>query len=186
MLLKSNGYDEMLETLDCAFAAEFQAVSPKISLPGTAAQYFLSGTSGLPAADRERRQMAGDVVGVERRAGEGADRPGARRPSRRVPAPRRKGRAGTRPSAVLSASGLNGGLPPAHHLRIEPGGLHGIGPRRRLPGRPAGSGCSRAWFRRAKSSAGHRACAGSRRHRRRSAPAAPGCAPPRRGFAAAR
>src|SRR5713226_7373603 len=55
----------------------FRAASLNISLPGWLLNIAPSApASGLPAPDLERRQVSGDVVGVECRTGEGADRTG--------------------------------------------------------------------------------------------------------------
>ena len=84
------------------------------------------------------------VVGVERRPGESADAVGRLAgPARRLGAERirRRDRGGNR-LGVASELGRQRRLSPAHHLRIEPGRLHRIGPRRACRARPADSGRS--------------------------------------------
>ena len=67
-------------------------------------------------------------------------------------------------------------LPPAHHLRIEPGGLHRIGPAGALAADQQIAIARRARCRRARPSGGRRACGGSPRRRRRCGSAPRACA----------
>src|ERR1700722_12082719 len=76
--------------------------------------------------------MPGDIVGIERRTGKGTDRiwiggPAAQ-PQRRVVEIRPEYRL-----RRLQRLRADRGLSPANHLCVEPGGLHGIGPRRPFP-----------------------------------------------------
>src|SRR6185312_8471882 len=86
----------------------------------------------LPAADLKRRQMAGDIAGVGRRPGKGAD--GVRSALSLALVPH----GGV---VEVGPEHAHGGLkrvrpqrrlPPAHHLGVQPGGLGGIGPGRAL------------------------------------------------------
>ena len=65
-------------------------------------------------------------------------------------------------------------LAPAHHLGVEPGRLHRIGPRRAVAPDQQIAVARRAWCRRARPSGGRRACGGSLPARRRCGPARPG------------
>src|SRR5688572_17514042 len=92
---------------------------PKNWAMQTSAQYFfIRELSGFPAADLKCRQMGGDVAGVKRRPGKGADGVG------------RAGRLALMPhSGIIEVrpEDAHGGpervrphrrLPPAHHLRV--------------------------------------------------------------------
>src|SRR5260221_9037463 len=77
--------------------------------------------------------MPGDIVGVERRTRESADRAGCIG-ELTIASKRRVVK--VRPEHSLRGPKrfrAHRGLPPAYHLRVEPGSLHGIGPRRALP-----------------------------------------------------
>src|SRR5216684_5908244 len=111
----------------------FRATSLNISLPGWLLNIAPSSpASGLPVPDLERRQVPDNVVGVECRTGEGADSAGCLSglglaTQRRV--------VKVRPEHAhcgLERFRADRGLPPAHHLRVEPGGLHRIRSRRTL------------------------------------------------------
>ncbi len=73
-------------------------------------------------------------------------------------------------------------LAPAHHLRVEPRGLHRVGARGACAADQQIAVARRAWFRRARPSGGRRACGGSPRRRRRCGWARPGWPRPRRGW----
>src|SRR6267154_5965117 len=111
----------------------FRAGSLKISLLSRMLNIAPSAPrSGFPTSNLERRQMPGDIVGIESRAGESANGAGriggsAIVSQRRFIQVRPEHRLG-----YPDSLGADRGLPPAHHLRIKPGGLHGIGPGRAL------------------------------------------------------
>src|SRR5262249_35428831 len=89
--------------------------------------------SGFPMPDRKRREVSRDIVGIERRAGEGADRIGAF-----AGLPIAPERCDIEVGAEYTRRGLQrlravGGLSPAHHLCVEPGGLHRLRPLRAFP-----------------------------------------------------
>src|ERR1700720_2607139 len=93
-------------------------INPLRPLPNLAAA---APASRLSASDLERCQMSSNVVGIERRAGESADRVGrvgelAVAPKRRVIEIRPEYRLGD-PKRLRADRSLT----PAHHLRIEPG-----------------------------------------------------------------
>src|ERR1700752_1167236 len=89
--------------------------------------------SGFSMPDRKRREMSRDIVGIERRAGEGADRIGSL-----FGLPIASERCDVEVGAEYTHRGLQrlravGGLSPAHHLCVEPGGLHRLRPLRAFP-----------------------------------------------------
>src|SRR5262249_45035949 len=89
--------------------------------------------SDLPVPDRESRQMARDIAGIERWPGENAD--GFRGLSG-LPVPAQRRVVEVRPEHAhgrLQCLGAVGGLPPAHHLRVQPGSLYRLRPCGALP-----------------------------------------------------
>src|SRR6185503_11492655 len=88
--------------------------------------------SGLPVADLKCRQMAGNVGGVERRTGKGADGVGSAGGLALMP---HGGVVEVRPEdphGGFERVRPHRRLAPAHHLRVKPGGLRGIGTARAL------------------------------------------------------